>query len=481
MGIASETTSLSFYLNHEERVRVVSGYQPWTTVLDYLRGVGMVGTKEGCATGDCGACTAVTVSLVGDKLVYESLNTCIALLPSIAGRLLITVEGLVDAEGNLHPVQQAMVVEHGSQCGFCTPGFVMSLFAHVKNGVPGGREGVVTRLSGNLCRCTGYLPIVRAGMKLNKKDGKDAYTRVGKTIKERLRKLRTKDATSVLRPRTLAALATRMLHRRRPRIVAGSTDLGLEITQNLVEPELVFTNDVQALIGITPTATHWKIGAGTTWAECDKVLGKHLPGFAELMRRFGSPQIRAHATVGGNLGNASPIADGPPVFLALGCTVILRKGKERRKVHLEDFYTGYRQTVLRSGEFIEAVHLRRPPRGSMFDVYKVSKRIEDDISSVCGAFLVSLDKTGKVTKARIAYGGMAATPLRARLCETALQGQLWNEETIAIARRELQHDYQPITDQRASAAYRTMVAGNLLWRFYLVTTGVDAPLSVLAA
>lgn len=412
----------------------------------------------------------MTATLEGDKLVYESVNTCIALLPSVAGKLLITVEGLADEDGNLHPVQQAMVSLHGSQCGFCTPGFVMTLFAHVKNGAKGDREDLLTRLSGNLCRCTGYLPIIRAGMSLDKSHAKDHYHRNEKTIKQRLRALRKKQGRSVLRPATENAVATRMA-RKKPRIVAGSTDLGLDITQDLEEPELVFVDGVKAMSGIRTTPGKWVIGAATTWEEVDQVLSPHLPGMAELMYRFGSPQIRARATVGGNLCNASPIADGPPVFLALGCELVLRKGSSSRRVRLEDFYKGYRKTVLRPGEFVKELHVDRPAKDAFFNVYKVSRRFEDDLSTVCGAYLVRLDKGGKVKSARIAYGGMDSIPMRATRCEQALLGKDWDESAIDDACEVLTKDYSPSEVMRTSPRYRNLLAGNLLRRFHLWTVG----------
>ena len=468
-----------FYLNAEASPRRTDTHPPHTTVLEYLRGSGLVGTKEGCATGDCGACTAAVVALEGNKLSYRSLNTCIAPLGSLHGRQLITVDGLADEDGGLHPVQKAVAEAHGSQCGFCTPGFVMSLFTHLKNGASARREDVIESIGGNLCRCTGYLPLVRAGRGLARVEAKDRYARSAATIRRRLRALGGKPSASA--PTTIAQLGRQLAKKDPPRIVAGATDLGLEITQQLASPALVDVRRVRELRGIKATATRWEIGAATSWEECAQELSPHLPGFGELMRRFGSPQIRAQATVGGNLGTASPIADGPPVFLALGCTLVLQKGARKRRVALEDYYTGYRETVLEKGELIRTIVLDRPPAGARFDVFKVSKRIEDDISTVCAAFLLKLDDEGRVATARIAYGGMAATPLRAHAAEEALVGRRWNQASVAAARCALGSDYEPLDDQRASARYRTQVAANLLERFALKLQGRHVDLAQLRA
>ena len=460
------------YVNKEISPRDIGNYPAYTTVLEFLRSNRLVGTKEGCATGDCGACNAVTVSLVNNKLVYESLNTCIALLPAIAGKLIITIDGLSE-EDKLHPVQKAIIDNHGSQCGFCTPGIIMSLYAYLKNDLSSKREDVIKRISGNLCRCTGYVPIINAGLQLTKKDANDYYAKNANTIKANLRKInpRTK-----LRPKTVKELAATLKKDPTTRIVAGSTDLGLEVTQNLVQPNVVFVEDVNELTGIKEYEDYWVIGANTSWKDCEEKLGKHIPGLTLLLHRFGSPQIRARATIGGNIGNASPKADGPPVFLALGCTLTLQNGSKQRQVKLEDFYTGYRNTVLQKSEFIHSLKLIKPKRNSLFNVYKISKRYEDDISTLCGAFSFLLDKQQKIVDVKIAFGGMSAIPLRAYNCEQALINREFSLNNIEQAVLNLQKDYQSLKSVRASSEYRFAVAKNLLIRFYLENKQEDCRL-----
>ncbi|MBF2734872.1 MAG: xanthine dehydrogenase small subunit [Betaproteobacteria bacterium AqS2] len=437
---------------------------------------GLVGTKEGCATGDCGACTTAVYSLEGGRLACSSLNACITPLASLAGKLLVTAEGLAEPDGTLHPVQQAMVEEHGSQCGFCTPGFVMSLYSHLKNGAAAEREAVITSISGNLCRCTGYVPIIRAGMRLRPADAEDWYANNAAAIKKRLAALQREN-----RPRRLAELEAAWRKKPKARPVAGSTDLGLELTQQLAEHELLPLAEIPELRGIKKAKTRWSIGAAATWAEVEELIAPELPGMSELLHRFGSPPIRAQATVGGNIANASPVADGPPVFLALGCTLVLQRDGKKREVALEDFYQGYKKTVLRPRELIREVRLRRPAKGEVFDVGKISKRFEDDISAVCGAWQLRLGARNRILAARVAYGGMAAVPLRAKRCEAALTGQPFTLATVAAAAAALSKDYKPLDDMRASAAYRMTVARNLLRRFYLRASGQDAGLEQLSA
>lgn len=467
-----------FYLNREEQPRSIASEPAWLTALSFLRANGAVGTKEGCATGDCGACTAVVVSLEDKRLAYQPINTCITPVSSLAGKLLITAEGLAEPGGGLHPVQRAMVEEHGSQCGFCTPGFVMSLYAHLRNGCSADREDVLASIAGNLCRCTGYIPIVRAALRLRPADAKDWYSEHEQLIKRRLADL----VRASVRPRSLPELERAWSKRPQARLVAGSTDLGLDLTQRLAEPDLILIDELPALRGIKASKNGWTIGAATTWAECERELAPAIPGLAELLHRFGSPPIRAQATVGGNIANGSPVADGPPVFLALGCRLVLQRDGKRREIALEDFYLGYRQTALRAREFIHSIKLRRPPANAIFDVYKVSKRKEDDIAAVCGAFNLTVSGRQRIIKsARIAYGGMAAIPLRAARCEAALLGQPFTEATIVEAAAALEDDYQPLSDIRASADYRMLVARNLLHRLFLRTEGADCDLERLAA
>ncbi len=463
-----------FLVNREAEPRDASALPPWTTVLDYLRGCGLVGTKEGCATGDCGACTAVVAEPDGaGSLRYTARNTCITMLPMLHGRQLITVEGLAQPGGKLHPVQQAMVDEHGSQCGFCTPGFVMSLFAHLKANGSSSREAIVSRLAGNLCRCTGYRPIIDAGMSLKARHARDDYAAGASQTARKLAAVSRRPSAmrGLHAPRSIPELAAVLAKHPKARIVAGATDYALALTQDLEQPpEVVLVGGLAALQRMRANASSWEIGAGASYEDCSRALGPHLPGFGRLMERFGSPQIRAWATVGGNIGNASPIADGPPVFLVLDGKLILQRGRALRTISLADFYLGYRKTTLAPGEFIRALRIAKPAPDDLFAVHKVSKRIDDDISSVCGAFRLKLEG-GIVRKAWIAYGGMAAIPKRASRAEAELVGKPFAQPAVAAAAAALTADFAPISDARASAQYRRTVAANLLWRVYLGQQG----------
>ncbi len=461
-------------------VQEVDRVDPNTTVLDYLRDhQGHTGTKEGCASGDCGACTVVLASPEGEGLRYRSVNACITPLGTLHGQQLLTVTDLA-SEAGLHPVQQAMVDCHGSQCGFCTPGFVMSLFAHRKCHAEPEREQILESLGGNLCRCTGYRPILDAAQQMYQSPGPDQFSVREQATAEQLRALASEEASleeagkHYFAPTSLDTLAEIMETRPGARLVAGATDLALEITQGLASIDtLVYTGNVPQLQLVEERDGELLIGAAATYSQCRDALCKHWPALEELLARLGSLQIRNQGTVGGNIANASPIGDMPPVLLALGARLILRRGGETRSLPLEEFFLAYRKTALEPGEFIEAICVPLPAPGQQFQVYKISKRLEDDISALCGAFFLVLGEGGTVSEVRIAFGGMAAIPARARHCERALQGQPFSEQAVERAAAALSRDFSPISDFRASADYRMQVAGNLLRRL-LLAQGMDA-------
>ncbi len=471
------TDAIRFLLNGEERT--VEGLDPTTTVLEYLRGhERLCGTKEGCAEGDCGACTVVLSEPdTNGQLAYRAVNSCIRFLPTIDGRHVITVEGLKDKDGALHPVQRAMVEAHASQCGFCTPGFVMSLFALWHTQKSPSREDVLQTLAGNLCRCTGYRPIIDAAQRMYEGPAEDRfdgdYTAFGRL--RRLSRLTGLDyagqGKAFLAPRSLDELADVLRRHPEASLLAGGTDFGLFVTkQHRDFARIVWLGEIAELRNITTSVTHVEIGAGASWTDALPVLEQHWPSFGELVRRFASPPIRNSATVGGNIANASPIGDGPPPLIALGATVVLLAADGERELLLEEFFRDYRQTALQRGEIVARLRIPLPPAGLEFAVYKVSKRIDQDISGVCGAFALRVFG-GIVSEARIAFGGMAATPRRAPLAEAALVGRPWTLATAAAAGAALDRDFAPIDDFRASAAYRRLAAKNLLRRFCLETTG----------
>lgn len=459
-----------FMINREVSPRQTSAL-PNLTALEYLRAQGLVGVKEGCASGDCGACAIATAKDNGKGgLQYESVNACICPVSALHARHVITAEGLVDDKGRLHPVQQAMVDCHGSQCGFCTPGFVMSLFVHNKNKGGAGREALSDRLAGNLCRCTGYRPILDAGQQAAKNRSRDWFDRHSTQTASALRKLQqtsSDEAPHYYAPRTVSALSTVLAKNPRARIVAGGTDLMLESTWQLRELEsLVYIGNVAAMTTIRETRREWIVGAAATYADVMHTIASHpkMEHLHQLLRRFGSPQIRARATVGGNIANASPVADGPPALLVLGAILHLRRGQSTRQLPLEKFYRSYKQTALRRSEFIESIVIPKPQAGEVFRMYKVSKRMDDDIAAVCAAFKFK-DDNGIVREPRVAFGGMAAVPARAPHCEQKWAGSVHGAHAasdILPAIAALSKDFSPITDVRAGAAYRTVVAANLL-------------------
>ncbi|MFT4069588.1 xanthine dehydrogenase small subunit [Paraburkholderia sp.] len=491
------TQTIRFY--HQGSVREVAGVPATRTVLQHLReDLRCTGTKEGCAEGDCGACTVVVGELdARGGLALKAVNACIQFLPTLDGRALFTVEDLRAANGALHPVQQALVDCHGSQCGFCTPGFVMSMWALYENqpagaGLP-ARDEINAALSGNLCRCTGYRPIVEAAQKMFDYAQHPRVALDRETVVATLRALRRTDtfeyhapdargasfgASAFYAPVTLDAFATLRAQHPDARIVAGSTDVGLWVTKQFrALGDVLYVGNVAELKAIARDAQTLTIGAAATLEDAFAALAADYPELAELWTRFASRPIRNAGTLGGNVANGSPIGDSMPALFALGAEVVLRRARATRTLPLDAFYTGYQKTALAAGEFVTALRVPRPAGDLRFRTYKVSKRYDQDISAVCAAFALHLAEDGAIRAARVAFGGMAATPKRAAQTEAALNGARWNEATARRAMDALAADYQPLTDMRASSAYRLKVARNLLWRFYLETRD-DAPLAL---
>jgi xanthine dehydrogenase small subunit len=472
-----------FLIGHE--LRELERVDPTMTVLDYLRLVERrVGTKEGCAEGDCGACTVALGRLRDGRIRYQAVNACILFVGQLDGAQLLTVEDLKE-QGTPHAVQEAMVACHASQCGFCTPGFVMSLFvlhesvAHDDGSPALTSQRIDDALAGNLCRCTGYQPIVAAAQRMLEPGDatlKPFAARRPDTI-ARLKTLEDDETVAVgdgerrlFAPATLDALADLLLEHPGACIVAGATDVGLWVTKQLrVLDPIVLISRVRELQQLVDTGGALEIGAGVTYADAKDALAALYPDMGELLRRLGGEQVRNAGTIGGNIANGSPIGDSPPAVIAMGARLVLRRGKEQRELPLENFFLDYGKQDRRPSEFVEKIIVPKPAPGLRFRAYKVSKRFDQDISSVLGAFALQLDG-GKVASIRIAYGGMAATPKRACHAEAALEGKPWNQASVNAAMTALDQDFAPLTDWRASAAYRSMAARNLLQRLFIETT-----------
>ena len=466
---------IQFLLNQE--LRSEHALDPNLTVLNYLREhLGKSGTKEGCASGDCGACTVVVGELHTDgqgteQIRYRSLNSCLTFVSSLHGKQLISVEDLKH-QGQLHSVQQAMVECHGSQCGFCTPGFVMSLFALQKNSDAPDSQKAHEALAGNLCRCTGYRPILAAAEQAccNKPQDQfdsrqaDTITRLKAIAPTQTGELNSGDKRCLV-PLTVADLADLYDAYPQARLLAGGTDLALEVTQfHRTLPVMIYVGNIEEMKRIESFDDRLEIGAATSLSDCYSALNHEYPDFGELLHRFASLQIRNQGTLGGNIGNASPIGDSPPLLIALGAQIVLCKGNTRRTLALEDYFIDYRVTARQDSEFIEKIIV---PKGvPLFRAYKVSKRLDDDISAVCAAFNLKMTN-GVIDDARVAFGGMAATPKRAKNCEAVLNGATWNSATVEKACAALAEDFTPLSDFRASKEYRLLSAQNLLRKYFI--------------
>ncbi|MBB5471020.1 xanthine dehydrogenase small subunit [Paraburkholderia sp. CI2] len=481
------TEPIRFY--HRNAIREIEDAPVTRTVLQYLReDAHCTGTKEGCAEGDCGACTVV----IGERnpaggVEFKAVNACIQFVPTLDGRALFTVEDLRQPDGSLHPVQQAMVDCHGSQCGFCTPGFIMSMWAlYEKHGHEHGcanrtvpsREAIGNALTGNLCRCTGYRPIVDAAERMFDAPAPRAPVDV-KALADTLATLERRDTFQYehagrrfAAPRTVAALARIKQQEPAARLLAGSTDIGLWVTKQMRElGDLVYVGQIAELQKLATNDDWIEIGAGVSVEKAYAEIAKQYPELTEMWQRFASLPIRNAGTLGGNIANGSPIGDSMPGLIALGARVIVRGGDVEREMPLEDLYLAYQKKDMAGHEFV--VGLKVPARGGAranlrFRTYKLSKRFDSDISAVCAAFSFIADGDA-IREPRIAFGGMAATPKRALQAEAVLRDAEWHEATAQAAMLALGTDYAPLTDMRASSDYRLEAAKNTLYRFWLET------------
>ena len=469
---------------YQGAVREVSNSSPTQTVLQHLReDMHCTGTKEGCAEGDCGACTVVIGSLENGQLQMKAVNSCIQLVPTLDGKALFTVEDMQLPDGTLHPVQQAMVECHGSQCGFCTPGFVMSLWGMYlkQEGKRPTRCQVDDALSGNLCRCTGYRPIIDAAMRMGELPtvsfDREALTTQLASLRRETTATYSVGGQQFHAPRTVDELVQLRSANPSALLLAGSTDVGLWVTKQMRDlGDIIYLGHIDELKAVVENDGMIEIGSGVTLEEAYKALCRHYPGeLSEMWQRFASLPIRNAGTLGGNVANGSPIGDSMPWLIAAGTQLVLRGPQGERVMPLEDFYLGYQQKDLQPGEFVQALRVPMQREGVRLRTYKLAKRFDQDISAVCAAFALTFD--GDMVKdARIAFGGMAATPKRASAAEDTVRGQRWTEATVNAAMAAMAQDYKPLSDMRASGEYRMKAAQNLLKRYWFETRQ-DAPLA----
>lgn len=459
------------------------------TLLDWLRiERRLTGSKEGCAEGDCGACTVLVGRSRGKDLVYETVNSCIRFVGSLDGCHVVTIEHLKRGDGTLHPVQRAMVDFHGSQCGFCTPGIVMSLYALWMANPKPSDAAIEKALQGNLCRCTGYEPIIKAARAMGgyESPARDPLVAERKAVIVGLKKMRdgarvdiSHDDTRLIVPASADDLVAVLAKNPNARIIAGSTDVGLWVTKQMrdISPG-VFIGGIEELRAIKAMKTGLTIGAGVSYTDAFEALAAMHPAFRELFDRIGGEQVRNMGTIGGNIANGSPIGDAPPPLIALGTELTLRSARGRRTMPLEKFFIDYGKQDRRPGEIVESIRIPALKMNDLFAVYKLTKRHDEDITAVLGAFRVRVEN-GIVTDAALAYGGMAATPKRAAKAEKTLIGKPFGEAAIRDAMDALAQDFKPLTDWRAGADYRMRAAQNLLLRFWLENDGSKQPVRLV--
>ena len=457
----------------ENKIFSINNPNPNETILNYIRlKLKKTGTKEGCAEGGCGACTIVLGELENNKIVYKAINSCISFLPSLEGKQLIIVEDLVTEKGKLHVVQDAMIKYHGSQCGFCTPGFVMSLFAMYKNFNSYNKEKIQDSISGNLCRCTGYRPIIDAAKSLNNVSKLDKFNKNNKKTLKLLKKINSENialnngSKKYFSPKNIKELRKIISYNPNAIFLSGGTDLSLNVTKQRKDiNNIISLNSIKELKFIKEKNDIVEVGAATPLIEFEQFIKKYYPDFNSILKRYGSVQIRNVGTIAGNIATASPIGDTLPLLLSLDAKIVLQKNSKQTVLPLNKFFISYRKTKLKKGQFIHSIIIPILKR-NIFKAYKISKRVDDDISSVCASFNLEVINK-KIKNIKIAYGGMAAIPKRAINCEKILINSSLSEESFNKAKKYLEKDFAPINDMRASKNYRMEVAKNLLMKCFI--------------
>ena len=459
---------------YENKLIELENPDPNQTILNFIREeLKKTGTKEGCAEGGCGACTIVLGELENKKIKYKAINSCISFTPTLHGKQLIVVENLVSKNGSYHPVQEAMAKYHASQCGFCTPGFVMSIFAMSKNKKNNNKDDIKDAISGNLCRCTGYRPIIDAAKNIKKTYFDEFYKNSKKTI-NLLKKIHSKSIIiennnkKYFAPKTIEELKKVIQKNPDSDFLSGGTDLSLKVTKDRKEiKKIINLNNIKELNFIKIKNNEIIFGSTTPLIEVEKFILKYYPDFNNILRRYGSVQIRNVGTIGGNIATASPIGDTLPLLLSLNAKIIIQTQNGDRQIFLNKFFIKYRKTKLKKGEFIKSIIIPIY-KNHNFKAYKISKRFDDDISSVCASFNLKI-KDQRIQDVTIAYGGMAEIPKRAKNCENFLKNSKFSEDIFEKAKNLLKKDFNPISDMRASKNYRLEVAENLLIKFFIET------------